>query len=152
MRWLLILAVMITACSPLKRMQRSERIDSVVVDKSVAQQHIESTYRSDGVLTQTVVEFYHPMEIEIPIDKPIIPTTANPPKQPVKRIITTKIEAKAEVKEVRDSTFHADREVATTKDVVEKIIEKPPAAVSWLKWAAIALGIILLIIIILKYL
>lgn len=150
MKWLLILAVMITACSPLKRVQRSEKSDSVAVDKSVAQQHIESKYKGEGVLTQTVIEFYHPMEVSLPTELPKAPTTADPPKQPVKRIITTKIEAKAEATQIKDSTFHTDREVATTKDTTEKVIEKPPAAVSWIKWAAVALGIILLILIILK--
>lgn len=144
------MAVMVTACSPLKRVQRSEKSDSVVVDKSVAQQHIENRYKGEGVLTQTVIEFYHPMEVELPTELPKVPTTADPPKQPVKRIITTKIETKAEATQIKDSTFHTDREVATTKDTTEKVIEKPPAAMSWIKWAAIALGIILLILIILK--
>lgn len=150
MRWLLFLAVMITACSPLKRMQRSEKVNSVVVDKSIAQQHIENRYKGEGVLTQTVIEFYHPMEVALPTELPKVPTTADPPKQPVKRIITTKIEAKAEATQIKDSTSHTDREVAITKDTAEKVVEKPPAAVSWIKWAAVALGIILLILIILK--
>ena len=150
MRWLLFLAVMITACSPLKRMQRSEKIDSVVVDKSASQQHTESTYRGEGVLTQTVVEFYHPMEVEVPIDKSIIPTTTNSPKQPVKRIITTKIETKAEAQQIKDSTVQNNIEVAVNREYAEKMVEKPPAVVSWIKWAAIALGVIILIIIVIK--
>ncbi|CDN30244.1 hypothetical protein BN938_0137 [Mucinivorans hirudinis] len=149
---LLIIMAILCSCSPLKHVKRSEKIDSVAVDRSVAQQHTESTYRGEGVLTQTVVEFYHPMEVEVPIDKPIIPTTTDPVKQPVKRIIVTKIEAKAEAQQIKDSTVQNNIEVALTRESAEKVVEKPPAAVSWIKWAAIALGIILLIILAIKFL
>lgn len=149
-RWLLILAVLLTACSPLKRVQRSEKIDSVVVDKSVTEQHTENTYKGEGTLVQTVIEFYRPMESELSLDKPKMPVAANPSKQPVKRIVVTKIEAKAEAKELRDSTVRNDIHTTVEQNTAEKVVEKPPVAVAWIKWAAIALGVILLIIIVIK--
>ena len=158
MKNLLLLTIMalLCGCSPLKHVKRSEKIDSVVVDKSAYQQHIESSYRGEGVLTQTVVEFYHPKEFGVIAtdDKPQIPAEApqptTSPQQPVKRIITTKIEAKAEVQQIKDSTVQNNIEVAVNRESAEKMVEKPPAVVSWIKWAAIALGVIILIIIVIK--
>lgn len=154
MRWILLFIVLLSACSPLKRMQRSEQKESMVIDKSVTELVRNEVEKQIGSLSQTVVEFYPPQELpimgklqEIKIKsdsiKPIVVL-------PIKRIVRTEINTQSDKTIATDSTVHQNIETQVKADATEQIAEKPPAAVSWIKWAAIALIAILIILIVIK--
>lgn len=142
---ILLLLLLLCSCSPLKKLQRSVKTDSVTVDRSIIEQHSETQYRDEGILTQTIIEFYPPSD-SVAVELPKLKFTL-----PIKRIVQTKLETKTEASQVKDSTVRADITTKTTAQTTEKVDEKPPAAVSWIKWVAIALGSTLLIIIIIKF-
>ncbi|WP_158228493.1 hypothetical protein [Parabacteroides provencensis] len=154
MRAILIFLLLLCSCSPLKRIQRSEKKDSVVVDKTVTELIRNEVERQIGSLSQTIVEFYPPQEFPI-IDKPqevkirSDSTVAISPL-PIKRIIRTEINTQSDKSSVTDSIVHQNIQTQVKTDVAEQIVEKPPAAVSWIKWAAIALVVILIILIVIK--
>lgn len=151
MRWILLFIVLLSACSPLKRIQRSEKKDSVVVDKTVTELVRTEIEKQIGSLSQTVVEFYPPQELPIIIS----PTPKNYDDStkfvvPIKRIVHTEINTQSDKSTVIDSTIHQNIQTQVKTDVAEQIAEKPPAAVSWIKWAAISLFVILIILIVIK--
>ncbi|WP_143813343.1 hypothetical protein [Parabacteroides provencensis] len=153
MRWILLFIVLLSACSPLKRIQRSEKKDSVVIDKTVTELVRNEVEKQIGSLSQTVVEFYPPQELPtINIPSPKVQSDSVNPKvvAPIKRIVRTEINTQSDKSTVTDSTVHQNIQAQVKTDVVEQIAEKPPAVVSWMKWAAIALIVILIILIVIK--
>lgn len=153
MRWILLFIVLLSACSPLKRIQRSETKDSVVIDKTVTELVRTEVEKQIGSLSQTVVEFYPPQELPtISIPSPKVHSDSVIPKvlAPIKRIVRTEINTQSDKSTVTDSTVHQNIQTQVKTDVAEQIVEKPPAAVSWIKWAAIALIVILIILIVIK--
>lgn len=153
MRWILLFIVLLSACSPLKQIQRSETKDSVVIDKTVTELVRNEVEKQIGSLSQTIVEFYSPQElpaISIP-DRKVHSDSVSPKVVvPVKRIVRTEINTQSDRATVTDSTVHQNIQTQVKTDVAEQIVEKPPAAVSWIKWAAIALIVILIILIVIK--
>lgn len=153
MRWILLFIVLLSACSPLKQIQRSETKDSVVIDKTVTELVRNEVEKQFGSLSQTIVEFYPPQElpaISIPVRK-IYTDSVNPEVvAPIKRIVRTEIKTQSDKLTVTDSSVHQNIQTRVKTDVAEQIVEKPPAAVSWIKWAAIALIVILIILIVIK--
>lgn len=152
MRWILLFIVLLSACSPLKQVQRSEKKDSVVVDKTVTELVKTEIEKQIGSLSQTIVEFYPPQELPIIIS----PTPKNYDDStkfvavPIKRIVHTEINTQSDKSTVIDSIVQQNVETQVKTDVAEQIAEKPPAVVSWMKWAAIALVVILIILIVIK--
>lgn len=153
MKWLVILAVVITACSPLKRVQRSENTESTVNDKTVTELIKNEVEKRIGSLSQTIVEFYPPVS-PVASDSGTVTAVGTSPKitpqPPVKRIVHTEISTQADRYTATDSTVKNNINTVQHSDTTEKVVEKPPATVTWMKWAAVALGVILLIIIALK--
>lgn len=154
MRWILLFIVLLSACSPLKRIQRSETKDSVVIDKTVTELVRNEVEKQIGSLSQTIVEFYPPQELPI-IDKlQEVKIRSDSTKStvvvPIKRIIHTEINTQSDKLTVTDSIVQQNIQTQVKTDAAEQIVEKPPAAVSWIKWAAIALIVILIILIVIK--
>lgn len=146
MRWILLFIVLLSACSPLKRIQRSEKKDSVVVDKTVTELVRTEVEKQIGSLSQTIVEFYPPQELPVIVAR----DSTKPVVAPVKRIVRTEINAQSDKSAVTDSIVHQNIETQVKTNIAEQIAEKPPAAVSWIKWAVIALVVILIILIVIK--
>lgn len=154
MRWILLFIVLLSACSPLKRIQRSETKDSVVIDKTVTELVRNEVEKQIGSLSQVIVEFYPPQELPIIVKPQEVKirsdsTVAISPL-PIKRIIHTEINTQSDKSTVTDSIVHENIQTQVKKDVSEQIAEKPPAAGSWMKWAAITLIVILIILIVIK--
>lgn len=154
MKWMLILLALLSACSPLKQVQRSEKKDSVVTDKTVTELVRNEVEKQISSLSQTVVEFYLPQELPVIGNLPAVKIRSDSTKSiataPVKRIIHTEINSQSDRSATTDSTVHQNVETKVKTDFAEQVVEKPPAAVSWMKWAVIALGIILIILIVIK--
>lgn len=154
MRAILIFLLLLCSCSPLKRIQRSEKTDSVVVDKTVTELVRNEVEKQIVSLSQTIVEFYPPQELPI-IGKPQevkirSDSTKSTVVVPIKRIIHTDIKTQSNKSTVTDSIVQENIQTQVKTDATEQIAEKPPAAVSWIKWAAIALIVILIILTIIK--
>lgn len=153
MRAILIFLLLLCSCSPLKRIQRSETKDSVVIDKTVTELVRNEVEKQIGSLSQTVVEFYPPQElptISIPSPKVQSDSVSSKVVAPIKRIIRTEINTQSDKSSVSDSTVHQNIQTQVKTDVAEQIVEKPPVAVSWIKWATISLIVILIILIVIK--
>ena len=153
MRWILLFIVLLSACSPLKRIQRSETKDSAVIDKTVTELVRNEVEKQIGSLSQTIVEFYPPLElpaISIP-DRKVHSDSLSPKVvAPIKRIIRTEINTQSDKLTITDSTVRQNIQTQVKTDLTERIVEKPPAAISWIKWVAIALVVILIILIVIK--
>lgn len=153
MRAILLFLLLLCSCSPLKRIQRSETKDSVVIDKTVTELVRNEVEKQIGSLSQTIMEFYPPQElpaISIP-DRKVHSDSLSPKVvAPIKRIVRTEINTQSDRSTVTDSTVYQNIQTQVKTDVAEQIVEKPPAAVSWIKWAAIALVVILIILIVIK--
>lgn len=153
MRWILLFIVLLSACSPLKQIQRIDTKDSVVVDKTVTELVRDEVEKQIGSLSQTIVEFYPPQElptINIPSPKVQSDSVSSKVVAPIKRIIRTEINTQSDKSSVTDSIVHQNIQTQVKTDLAEQIAEKPPAAVLWMKWAAIALIVILIILIVIK--
>lgn len=146
MRWILLFIVLLSACSPLKRIQRSEKKDSVVVDKTVTELVRTEIEKQIGSLSQAIVEFYPPQELPVIVAR----NSTKPVVTPVKRIVRTEINTQSDKFTVTDSIVHQDVNTQVKTDATEQIAEKPPVAVSWIKWVAIFLIVILIILIVIK--
>lgn len=166
---LLLLAVLLlTACNPLRRVQRNQKADSTVVDQSEIRKVVTDILRESGAFTQTIVEFYPP------VNPGLDPAAGNrQPKQPVqnsgndvallaaeqpnptppaiKRIVHTEITAESERTTTTDSLAHNDIHTQAHSELSEKVVEKPPAGTMTVKWIAVGLVALLLIIVILKF-
>lgn len=146
MRAILIFLLLLCSCSPLKKMQRSEKKDSVVIDKTVTELVRNEVEKQIGSLSQTIVEFYPPQELPIIVAR----DSTKPVAVPIKRIIHTEINTQSDKLTVTDSIVQQNIQTQVKTDATEQIVEKPPAAVSWIKWATIALIVILIILIVIK--
>lgn len=152
-----------TSCNPLRKAQRTEKVDATVTDRSEIRKIVNEAIREQGKLVQTVIEFYPPAITPAapePRDiddggelSPAIPSTSPqaPPDQPVKRIITTEITHERDHRIDADSTAHNDIQSTAHTDVVEKINEKPPPSVMWIKWVAIGLLAVLGLFVFFKF-
>lgn len=144
------------------------------MDKSIEELVSVEIERQIASLRQTRVEFYPP-NIVYSIDtlstpptlkSEISPQNSEKPKdsvqcrtlstlktlpiQGVKSITTTEIVTKADKIAQKDSITHKDIVHTINTDYTEKIAEKPPAGVVWIKWVVVTLVVILIIIILLK--
>lgn len=141
MKWILIIAVLVYGCSPLKQVQRTQNKESAVVDNTKVAVRDTIIQKEQQVVVQTVIEYY-PQIDTVYLDRPV--------KQPIKSITKTVVETKAEGTAIRDSVVQNNIETSVKTDTTEKVIEKPPAAISWIKWAVIALVLVLIIVIVIK--
>lgn len=141
MKHLLIFLLLLCGCSPLKQIQRTQNKESTVVDNTKVAVRDTVIQKEQQVVMQTVIEYY-PVFDTVYLDKPV--------PQPVKRIIRTTVESKSEKAAVRDSVVQNNIETSVKTDTTEKVVEKPPAAVSWIKWAVVAFVLVLIILIVIK--
>lgn len=170
---LLILSTMTTlflSCSPLRQVQRAERKQEQVVDKSIEELVSVEIDRQVASFRQTRVEFYPSnivyvdtltkLESEFPlqngertkdsVQRQTLSTVRILPVQGVKSITTTDILTKADKISQRDSSTQTDIVHTTHTNYTEKIAEKPPATTQAIKWIALSLIAVLLILIILR--
>lgn len=154
---LLLAVLLLTACNPLRRVQRNQKADSTTVNRSEIQKIVTDILRESGSVSQTVIEFYPPTTSNKP--EPAEPVhvdnalSAEPPVVPppaIKRIVQTDIRTEAERTITSDSLARNDIHSTTHSDLEEKVVEKPPASVLTIKWIAIGLVALLLLIVILK--
>lgn len=123
MRAILIFLLLLCSCSPLKRIQRSEKKDSVVIDKTVTELVRNEVEKQIVSLSQTIVEFYPPQELPI-IDKlQEVKIRSDSTKStvvvPIKRIIHTDIKTQSDKSTVTDSTVHQNIQTQVKMDVTE---------------------------------
>lgn len=155
--------LVLTSCNPLRKVQRTEKVDTAITDRSEIHKIVNEVIREQGKFLQTIIEFYPPVITPVvPEPRDIdgggelsqaLPSTSPqaPPDQPVKRIITTEISHERDHRIDVDSTAHNDIQSTAHTDVVEKINEKPPPSVMWIKWVAIALLALLGLVILFKF-
>lgn len=141
MKHLLIFLLLLCGCSPLKQVQRTQNKESTVVDNTKVAVRDTIIQKEQQVVVQTVIEYY-PQIDTVYLDRPV--------KQPIKSITKTVVETKAEGTAIRDSVVQNNIETSVKTNITEKVVEKPPAAVSWIKWAVIALALVLIILIVTK--
>ncbi|MFR9495577.1 MAG: hypothetical protein SNG81_04295 [Rikenellaceae bacterium] len=162
------------SCASLKNVQRKEQKEEVTVDNSLTELVRTEIEQQISSINQTVVEFYPqervysvdtvstlPAQIAPKVKKsvdsvesvhtetPIRPK--KPPNQQVKKITTTQIDIKSDKITQKDSVTVSDIVHTVDTDYTEETEEKPSNFVSSIKWIAITLGIILLIIIVIKF-
>ena len=165
---LLLTVLPFVACSPLRKTQTNRKADSTAVDHSDIRKAVHDILRESGTLTQTVVEFYPPVvapqerandafgPTPTKDDGAALPPEGNisdPPRTPppaVKRIVHTEIAAERERETVTDSTARNDIHTTLHTELSDKVAEKPPAGTATVKWIAIALAAIAVIIMLLK--
>ena len=160
---LLLAVLLLTACNPLRRVQRNQKADSTTVDRSDIRKIVTDIIRESGSLTQTVVEYYPPVGHILPAGNPepdgsvppgIQAIAAEPPAitpPAVKRIVKTEIRTEAERTTTTDSVARNDIHTTTHSELSDKVVEKPPATVTAIKWIAAGLVALLLLIVILKF-
>jgi len=163
---LLLAVLLLTACNPLRKIQRNQKADSTIVDRSEIRKVVTDILHESGTLTQTVVEFYPPNAGSEPRiltgSEPMSPTPVGPdvkgfiiptqaPAPAVKRVVRTEITAESEKTTTTDSLAHNDIRTQAHSELSEKVVEKPPAGVMTVKWIAVGLVALLLIIVILKF-
>lgn len=155
---LLLSLLLLAGCNPLRRMQSNQKVDSTTVDRSEIHKIVTDILRESGTLSQTVVEFYPPGNTpppaerpEPPGDKAILaePTTVTPPA--IRRIVKTEISTESERTITTDSTANNDIRTVAHSELSDKVVEKPPATVQAIKWIAVGLVALLLVIVILKF-
>ncbi len=164
---LIILSLLLLSCASLKSVRHSERHQQVVVDNSLTEVVRTEIERQIGSLNQTVVEFYPPHtrcrvtptprerpdkeqeeqdEEETEDDEPQ-PRQERPP---IKSITTTQITTHADRATQSDSTKLSDIVEHIDTNTKEQTEEQPSNFVLSIKWLAIIMGVILIIILILK--
>ncbi len=142
---LLLAVLLLAACSPLRRIQRNQKADSLALDRSEIQKAVTEALRESGTLTQTIVEF-HPPEPELPLEE-----RPNVPRPAVKRIIRTEITAQREQTTQTDSLARNDLHTEVQRELSDKVAEKPPASTQTVKWTAIALAAAAILFLTLKF-
>lgn len=155
---LLLTVLLLTACNPLRRVQRNQKADSTVVDRSEIQKIVTDILKESGSLSQTIIEYYPPVAAERPESAQPSPpdtqaTVAEPPAvtpPAVKRIVRTEINTESERTTTTDSMVHNDIHTTSHNELSDKVVEKPPATVTAIQWIVVGLVALLLIILILK--
>ncbi len=151
---LLLAVLLLAACSPLRRTQRNQKADSTATDRSEIRKAVTDILRESGTFSQTVVEFYPPqpgadaVRPEPSAETPTVPAT---PAPAVKRIVRTDITASKEQTTTVDSVARNDIAVHVKSDISDKVVEKPPAGVSAIKWVAVGLVALLLLFLLIKF-
>lgn len=160
---ILLRAVLLLAgCNPLRKIQRNQKADSTIVDRSEIRKVVTDILKESGTLTQTLVEFYPPVVLPPEGNRdqqpgsdeaaalPATEQQANSSPPAIKRIVHTEIAAQAERTTTTDSTAHNDIRSNIRSELSDEVVEKPPSSVSAIRWIAIGLVALLLIIVALK--
>ena len=149
------------SCNPLKRMQRTEKTETKLVDRSEIQKIVSEMLRQQGNMTQTVIEFYPAVDLpQLPTredekQKPNMeeivsePLVIKPP--PVRRIVRTEISTNTERRTTTDSTAHRNIDTVIRNELADEVVEKPPSSVMVIRCIVAGLTLALVIIILLKF-
>lgn len=149
-------AVMLCACSPLKKIEQTTHTDSVSTCDDLTNLIRDETEQRFGTLHQTVVEFYPPGKVTLSSDLAdtllsILPTSKIPAHQPVKRIIYTETSARVDKATLTDSISRSRINTAARRDTTVQIEEKPSGGVVCIKWATALSALLLLIFLFIKF-
>ena len=158
---LLVLMLFASACSPLRKTQRHRVMDSTSLDRSEIRKAVTDVLHEWGTLSQTIVEFYPPSVVQpTGIPKPSVPDTAQvarapqeppAPAQAVRRIVRTEIATETERLTRADSMAQNDIHTRRQSAMDEDVAEKPPPSVMAVKWIAVGLVSLFLLLLILKF-
>ncbi len=157
--FLLTLMLFASACNPLRKTQRRSITDSTSLDQSEIRKAVTDVLHEWGTLSQTIVEFYPPSVVQpTGIPKPSVPDTAQvarapqePPAPAVRRIVRTEIATEAERLTRADSMAQNDIHTRRQSAMDEDVAEKPPPSVMAVKWIAVGLVSLFLLLLILKF-
>ena len=146
---LILLEVFTVSCSPLRKIQKSETHQTHIDDSLLTELVRQEVTRSLLNIKQTEIEFFHPI-LELPDSIPQSVPPAVPVRQAVKKITVTEVSSSKDSKTVTDSTTNVTHheDTHTENDTTAK--EKPSEALSWGRYTAVILALILLLIIIIK--
>ncbi len=149
---LLLAVLLLAACSPLRRTQRNQKVDSTATERSEIRKAVTDILRESGTFSQTVVEFYPPVVSGSVKDCVTDGLPAAHILQPnIARMIRTEVTANREQTTLTDSMARNDIAVEIKTESSEKTVDKPPAATGILRWTTIGLVTLLLMIIALKF-
>ena len=165
MKQIILVAIMLAliSCNPLRKMQRTEKTDSVTVDKSVISKSDNQILTGETNFVQTVIEFYHPIQLadpsvpkETPINpkhsaEEILPEALTYSHPPIKRIIRTEVSNNTEISETSDSLVSRDFQTGVISEISDKVVEKPPSSVITIRWIVIGIGCLLALFLVIKF-
>lgn len=156
-----ILILSMSSCNPLRRVQRTEKTDSLTIDKSIISKSEKTILTGESNFVQTVIEFYPPSQLtdrsvpETPNEKQpteeILSETLSISHPPIKRIIRTEVSQNTEISDTKDSVAHRDLQTGVVSELSEKVVEKPPPSVISLRWIVIGIGCLLALFIFIKF-
>lgn len=156
---LILLAVAAGGCSPLRNINVERHATLDIADSTLTALVRQELERQVTSLTQTVIEFYQPA---IPVQAgspdsartvvaPLSDTSISVPQQSVRRIVRTEVVAANDRTTVTDSVSYSRINAATRNDEQSVLDETPnTAGVSWLKWTAACLLLVLIIALLFK--
>lgn len=142
---LILLGVFTVSCSPLRKIQKSETHQTHIDDSLLTELVRQEVTRSLLDIKQTEVEFFPPV-LESPDSLP----QSVPVRQAVKKITVTEVSSCKDSKTVTDSTTNVTHHEDTHTKSETSTKEKPSEALSWVRYTAVILALILLLIIIIK--
>lgn len=147
-----VIPFLLLGCAPLKRVQHHQQVDSLTVERVSLEQRIEKSYQEAGNLTQTIIEYYPPIRMDTTLrvkSPPLSQVSSHPPS--VKRIVVTQIERQEETLEQTENTQQKRIDTSVTKESLDKVVEKPPAGVTWIKWGVAALVLLVIVILLIRF-
>ena len=149
------------SCNPLKRAQRAGRTDAKSVDKSEIQKIGSEMLRQQSNMTQTVIEFYPPVEPpqhpapddekQKPSKDEVMPEPLVIKPPPVRRIVRTEVSTNTDKQTTTDSTAHRNIDTVIRNELADEVVEKPPSSVIAIRWIVAGLALVMVIIILLKF-
>lgn len=154
--FILLFTICLSSCSPLRHVRRAEQVDSTIIDNSVTQVRDTLVEVVNQVVTQTVIEYYPVYDtvyIQTPaVAQPIPSEVATTIPQPIKSITRTEIRTEATASAAKDSVILKDtvEEVSRESDTETEDLPHSPAVIS-IKWIAIALIALCVIIILIRF-
>ena len=157
---LILLAVAAGGCSPLRNINAERHATLDIADSTLTALVRQELERQVTSLTQTVIEFYPPA-IPVQAGSPdslravvaplVADTSISVPQQSVRRIVRTEVVAANDRTTVTDSVSHSRINAAARNDEQSVLDETPnTAGVSWLKWTAACLLLVLIIALLFK--
>ncbi len=151
---ILLFAICLSSCSALRHARVYEQVDSTIIDNSAIVVRDTVVEVVNQVVTQTVIEYYPVYDtvyIETPaVAVPIPSEVATSIPQPIKSITRTEIRTEAVSTEAKDSVILKDTVSEVSRESDTETEDSPPPAVISIKWIAIALIALCLIILLIR--
>lgn len=156
---LILLAVAAGGCSPLRNINAERHATLDIADSTLTALVRQELERQVTSLTQTVIEFYPPAmpaqagspDSARTAVAPPVDTSISVPQQSVRRIVRTEVVAANDRTTVTDSVSRSRINAAARNDEQSVLDETPnTAGVSWLKWTAACLLLVVIIALLFK--